>query len=126
MQLQPGCAFPLGATSTGEGVNFAVYSKNASKIDLLFFDAVDAARPSRVIALDPRRDRTYHYWHVSVPQVRSGQIYGYRAHGPFEPAGDSDSIRRKCCLTRTAGRSPCPTPTIARRRPNRATTRRRR
>ena len=81
-----GSAFPLGATLTGEGVNFAVYSKNASKIDLLFFDAVDVAMPSRVISLNPHRHRTYHYWHVSVPQVRSGQIYGYRAHGPFEPA----------------------------------------
>ena len=88
MQLQPAVPFPR-ATLTGEGVNFAVYSKNASKVDLLFFDAVDADMPSRVISLDPGRHRTYHYWHVSVPQVRTGQIYGYRAHGPFEPRGAS-------------------------------------
>ncbi|MGO9110068.1 MAG: hypothetical protein ACLP9L_12620 [Thermoguttaceae bacterium] len=80
-----GSAFPLDATVGSDGVNFAVYSKNAAKVDLLFFDSVDAAGPSRVISLDPQRHRTYHYWHVSVPHVQAGQIYGYRAHGPFEP-----------------------------------------
>ena len=74
------------ATVSRDGVNFAVYSKNACKVDLLFLDAVDVARPSQVISLDPQRHRTYHYWHVSVPQIQPGQIYGYRVHGPFEPA----------------------------------------
>ncbi|MGO9111823.1 MAG: alpha-amylase family glycosyl hydrolase [Thermoguttaceae bacterium] len=84
-EIATGTAFPLGASAGDNGVNFAVYSKSAAKVDLLFFDSVDAARPSRVISLDPRRHRTYHYWHVYVPQVQPGQIYGYRAHGPFEP-----------------------------------------
>jgi glycogen operon protein len=67
-------------------VNFSVYSKSATRLELLLFDREDAARPSRTIALDPERHRTYHYWHASVPGLAPGQLYGYRAYGPFEPA----------------------------------------
>ncbi len=49
------------------------------------FDRQDASEPSRTIALDPARHRTYHYWHVFVPGLAPGQLYGYRAHGPFAP-----------------------------------------
>jgi len=48
-------------------------------------DDVDASKPSRVIDLDPRTNRTYHYWHVFVPGVTAGQIYAYRVAGPFDP-----------------------------------------
>ena len=44
------------------------------------------ARPSRVIPIDPVANRTYHYWHVFVPELRQGQLYGYRVHGPYDPA----------------------------------------
>ncbi|MGA2030775.1 MAG: glycogen debranching protein GlgX [Thermoguttaceae bacterium] len=81
-----GSSFPLGATDVGDGVNFSVYSKNASHVDVLLFDAVDAAKPSRVVSLDRHQHRTYHYWHAWVRGIRSGQIYGYRAQGPFAPA----------------------------------------
>src|SRR6185503_13132115 len=66
--------------------NFAVFSRSASAIELLFFDRVDDVRPSRVIPIDAVVNRTYHYWHVFVPDVDAGQIYGYRASGPFDPA----------------------------------------
>jgi len=85
-EVATGSAFPLGATASSDGVEFAVYSKNATKVELVLFDTVNAGKPSRVVSLDPHRHRTYHYWHLSVPQVQPGQIYGYRAHGPFEPA----------------------------------------
>jgi len=81
-----GSSSPLGATVTADGVNFSVYSKGAAKVELLLFDAVDAGRPSRVISLDRQRHRTYHYWHAFVPRTAPGQIYGYRVHGPFDPA----------------------------------------
>ena len=55
------------------------------RVELLFFDRVDDARPSRIIELDPLKHRTYHYWHAFVPGVKAGQLYGYRVHGPFEP-----------------------------------------
>jgi isoamylase len=81
-----GSSAPLGATVTGDGVNFSLFSKHASSIDLLLFDHVDDAKPARVVHLDPVVNHTYHYWHVFVPGLRAGQIYGFRAHGPFEPS----------------------------------------
>jgi len=80
-----GRSFPLGATLTSGGANFSVFSRSASGIELLLFDRVDDARPSRVIPIDPVANRTYHYWHAFVPDVQKGQIYGFRAYGPFEP-----------------------------------------
>src|SRR6516165_6090346 len=81
-----GRSFPLGATVLGEGVNFSVFSREASRVDLLLFDDFAAAHPARVIELDPRTQRTYHYWHVFVPGIAPGQVYAYRADGSFDPA----------------------------------------
>jgi glycogen operon protein len=67
-------------------VNFSVFSKHATSVDLLLFDGDDNARPARVIAIDPASNRQYHYWHVFVPNLGAGQIYGFRASGPFDPA----------------------------------------
>jgi glycogen operon protein len=85
MALQnTGCSSPIGATVVEGGVNFCLYSRIASEIELLFFDRDEDATPSRVIPLDPVANRTYHYWHVFVPDLRPGQLYGYRVHGPSE------------------------------------------
>ena len=81
-----GRSSPLGATPSGGGVNFSVFSRSATGVELLFFDGVDDSRPSRMIAIDPASNRTYHYWHVFVPGVQPGQIYGYRVEGPHDPA----------------------------------------
>jgi isoamylase len=81
-----GRSSPLGATVGCSGVNFSLYSRDASRIELLFFDREDDARPARVILLDPSVNRTYHYWHVFVPGVQAGQLYGYRVHGQFDPS----------------------------------------
>ena len=81
-----GRAYPLGATLEPGGVNFSIFSRTASAIDLLLFEADDDPRPSRVITIDPAANRTYHYWHVFVPGIRAGQIYGYRMRGPFDPS----------------------------------------
>ena len=80
-----GKSYPLGATPTQNGVNFSVYARDAAGVDLLFFEHEDDAQPSRVISLDPYSNRTYHYWHVHVPGVEPGQVYGYRLRGPFDP-----------------------------------------
>jgi glycogen operon protein len=80
-----GASAPLGATVYPEGVNFSVFSKDAAQIELLLFGRDDASEPAQVISLDPHRQRTYHYWHVFVPGLKPGQIYGYRAHGPWAP-----------------------------------------
>lgn len=79
---------PLGATVRGNGVNFSVYSRNATGMELVFFDREDDKKPSRIIQIDPFdpwSGHTYHYWHVFVPGVREGQLYGYRARGPYVP-----------------------------------------
>jgi glycogen operon protein len=76
---------PLGATVTPTGVNFSVFSKDAWLVELLLFDRADDKRPRRVIPIEQATNRQYHYWHVFVPGVRPGQIYGYRALGPFDP-----------------------------------------
>jgi isoamylase len=81
-----GQSAPLGATVSTRGVNFSLYSRDATGIELLLFDQAEDAKPSHVIILDPVFNRTYHYWHTFVPDVRPGQIYGFRAHGPFDPA----------------------------------------
>src|SRR5258705_7950087 len=81
-----GASNPLGATITADGVNFSVFSKHATGIDLLLFDRVDDARPARVVHLDPAAHRSYHYWHVFVPGLKAGQVYGFRAHGPSDPS----------------------------------------
>jgi glycogen operon protein len=83
--VQRGKAYPLGACVECGGVNFSLYSRSATLVELLLFDAPDA-RPSRVIELDRRRHRTSHYWHAFVPDLQPGQLYGYRVHGPFDPA----------------------------------------
>src|SRR5262249_9999097 len=81
----PGRCSPLGATVTPQGVNFSIFSRSASKIELLLFEREDDNHP-RVITLDATDNRTYHYWHILVPEIQAGQLYGYRVHGPFDPA----------------------------------------
>ena len=81
-----GQSSPLGATVLPGGVNFSIFSRNASGMELVFFDREDDARPERVISFDPAINHTYHYWHVFVPDVNPGQLYGYRTYGPFDPA----------------------------------------
>ena len=85
MDVTPGRSFPLGASFDGEGVNFSIWSRHATAAELCLFDHAEDARPARVIRLDPRRHRTYHYWHVHVAGLRPGQRYGWRVHGPFDP-----------------------------------------
>jgi glycogen operon protein len=80
-----GRSSPLGATIARGGVNFSLYSRAATGVELLFFNHEDDGTPSRVFSFDPVRNHTYHYWHVFVPGIRPGQIYGYRVHGPAPP-----------------------------------------
>ena len=84
-ELHRGNSSPLGATVFPGGVNFSLFSRDATSVELLLFDRVDDARPSRTVTLDPRLNRTYHYWHAFVPGVGPGQLYGYRVAGPSEP-----------------------------------------
>jgi isoamylase len=86
MDPTPGRSWPLGATPDGDGVNFSIWSRHATAAELCLFDRAEDARPSRSIRLDPGLNRTYHYWHLHVPGIGPGQHYGWRIHGPFDPA----------------------------------------
>ena len=84
--LTYGRSAPLGATPMAGGVNFSVYSRDATSVELLLFNRDDDPQPARAISLDPILNRAYHYWHVFVPGLQAGQIYGYRVGGPFAPS----------------------------------------
>ena len=83
--ILPGLSYPVGATVTEQGVNFCVASREATAIELLLFDALDAPTPSRIIPLDPKQHKRAYYWHVFVPGLEQGQVYAYRAYGPYIP-----------------------------------------
>src|SRR5437762_1273018 len=83
MRTWPGRSYPLGATWDGMGVNFALFSENATKVELCLFDAADATKESDRISLPEHTDQV---WHGYLPDAKPGQLYGYRVHGPYEPA----------------------------------------
>lgn len=82
---EQGKSYPVGATVYPDGVNFCLFSKKATKIELLLFDEPNAPEPYRVLTLDPKYNRTFFYWHIFVPWVGEGQVYAYRVHGPNAP-----------------------------------------
>jgi glycogen operon protein len=78
----PGEAYPLGATWDGDGVNFAIYSENATEVELCLFDNKDDSHESVRIKLV---ERSHQVWHTYIPGLRPGQLYGYRISGPYQP-----------------------------------------
>src|SRR3954449_7911950 len=83
MRVWPGRPYPLGATWDGAGVNFALFSEHASKVELCLFESPESTVESHRIALPEHTDQV---WHAYLPDVEPGQLYGYRVHGPYEPA----------------------------------------
>ncbi len=82
MRVWTGVPYPLGATWTGSGVNFAIYSENATGIDICIFDEPEADRENVRIRF---REKTDHVWHLFLPDAQPGQLYGYRVYGPYAP-----------------------------------------
>src|SRR6266498_3849918 len=80
--VYPGSPFPLGASWDGKGVNFAIYAENATSAELCLFETKEDKRESAKIKIE---ERTHHVWHVYIPGLKPGQLYGYRMHGPYEP-----------------------------------------
>jgi glycogen operon protein len=83
--LRPGTPDLLGATPLADGVNFALFSYHASQVELLLFDRPDEGQPAAIIELAADTHRTGSYWHVFVPGLKPGQLYGYRLKGPYLP-----------------------------------------
>ena len=82
-RIWPGRPYPLGASFDGHGVNFALFSENGTKVELCLFDSAESTAPSTTIALPEQTDMV---WHGYLPDCEPGQLYGYRVHGPFDPA----------------------------------------
>ena len=80
--ILPGRPYPLGPCWDGTGTNFALYSENATRVELCLFDHRLKRERERIDV----RENTAFVWHCYVPGVQPGQQYGYRVHGPFEPA----------------------------------------
>ncbi|MEQ9619099.1 MAG: glycogen debranching protein GlgX [Deltaproteobacteria bacterium] len=78
----PGSPDPLGATWDGKGVHFAIYSENAERVELCLFGR---GKPEPEVARIPVYSKTGNIWHVYVPGLEPGQLYGYRVHGPYDP-----------------------------------------
>ncbi|ADB36822.1 glycogen debranching protein GlgX [Spirosoma linguale] len=79
---KPGKPYPLGATYDGEGVNFTLFSENATAVHLCLYDPAD---PSHEVARIPLEERTELVWHIYLDGLQPGQLYGYRVDGPYEP-----------------------------------------
>jgi len=82
LRVWPGRPYPLGATWDGQGTNFALYSENATKVELCLFESAEADKESQRIVLP---DSTDMVWHAFLPDVLPGQVYGYRVTGPYKP-----------------------------------------
>ena len=80
-KVWPGQPFPLGATWDGEGVNFALFSEHAWKVELCLYDPRGRRETARIVL----PEQTDQVWHCYLPQARPGQLYGYRVHGPYQP-----------------------------------------
>jgi glycogen operon protein len=86
IDFHDGSPKPLGSSVERGGVNFSVFSRSAEAVQVALYDHVDDPEPRELITLDPRRHRTYHYWHVFVPGLGPGQLYAFKARGSFDPS----------------------------------------
>ncbi|WP_207513921.1 glycogen debranching protein GlgX [Longitalea luteola] len=77
-----GKPYPLGATWDGNGVNFAIYAENAEGVDLCLFNSIEDDGETIKVRL---KERTHHIWHIYLPDIQPGQLYGYRVSGPYKP-----------------------------------------
>jgi len=83
MRVWPGQPYPLGATWDGQGVNVALFSENATAVELCLFAGPDDGMEQHKIWMKERTDQV---WHCYLPDIRPGQFYGFRVHGPYDPA----------------------------------------
>jgi len=85
VELRSGAPMPLGASFSGQGVNFALFSQHATRVRLELFDHPDDPKSARSIDLDSALNRTGDTWHVWIKGVKPGQLYAYRVDGPYDP-----------------------------------------
>ena len=91
MRVWPGRPYPLGATWDGAGVNFALFSEHAERVELCLFDAPESKGEFERITMP---ERTHQIWHAYLPEARPGLFYGYRVHGPYDPEAGQLMVER--------------------------------
>jgi glycogen operon protein len=84
-ERKSGSSAPLGATCWDNGVNFSLFSRNATAVSVLLYKSPDDIGPSRVIPHNEVQHKTYHYWHIFVSDIGEGQLYAYQVDGPKDP-----------------------------------------
>ena len=84
-ECYPGSPLPQGVHLANDGVNFALFSRHATRVWLLLFDNVDAVHPCQTIELDPKHHKTGDIWHIRILNAGRGLVYAYRVDGPFQP-----------------------------------------
>ena len=89
---------PLGATVMDGGVNFSLFSRHATGVELLLFDRYNSSQPTQIISLDPHIHRTFSYWHAFVHGASDGLVYAYRVDGPWAPEEGHRFNRNKVLL----------------------------
>ena len=107
LRVWPGSPHPLGATWDGVGVNFAIFSEHATRVELCLFDSPEAEVESLTISLPEQTDMV---WHGYLPDIHPGQLYGYRVHGPYAPQAGHRFNPHKLVLdpyAKVIGRSTC-------------------
>ncbi|NOZ70832.1 MAG: glycogen debranching enzyme, partial [Chloroflexi bacterium] len=97
-RIRRGSPLPLGVRLRGDGANFAIFSRNASRVWLEFYDNAEDDKPCERIELSPEQHRTGDIWHVWVQGVQPGQLYAYRMDGPYQPQQGHRFNRHKLLL----------------------------
>ncbi len=93
MEIWPGKPYPLGSSYDGRGVNFALFSENATGVDLCLFN-----NEGKEIQCIPIKERTHNQWHVYIPGLKPGQLYGFRVKGPYDPEKGHRFNANKLCI----------------------------
>jgi glycogen operon protein len=96
--VEEGSPHPLGATIAQNGVNFSLYSASATGVELLLFDKHDSPQPVQVVPLSPSKNKTFHFWHVFVKNLKAGAHYAFRVAGPSVPDAGLRHNRNKILI----------------------------
>ncbi|MGD0442752.1 MAG: glycogen debranching protein GlgX [Edaphobacter sp.] len=97
-QTEDGAPHPLGATIQANGVNFSLFSSSATGVELLLFDECDSPQALQTIPLIPSKNKTFHFWHIFVKELKAGAHYAFRVSGPFAPEGGLRHNRNKVLI----------------------------
>lgn len=97
-RTEDGAPHPLGATIQGNGVNFSLFSGSATGVELLLFDKHDSPQPFQTIPLNPSKNKTFHFWHIFVKDLKAGSPYAFRVSGPSVPEGGLRNNRNKVLI----------------------------